>query len=181
MADLARPAERMVPSAGRRVCPPVHRMEGTSVDSERFDELVRSFGRPRSRRQTLRGLAGAAAGAFALGGREASADTCKRDGKACRKNSQCCSNTCVDASGRANAGTCRQSCVARTDDFCTADRSTCCDPGYVCGDDECGNTSVCSGTVNASCRLNSCDCLSFLVCDPSSQKCIDPLGGGGGG
>ena len=31
------------------------------MDSERFDRLVRSLGQPRSRRQTLRGLAGAGA------------------------------------------------------------------------------------------------------------------------
>ena len=36
------------------------------MDSDRFDGLVRSFGQARSRRQTLRGLAGVAAGASAL-------------------------------------------------------------------------------------------------------------------
>ena len=35
--------------------------EGRSMDSERFDGLVRSFGQSRSRRQTLRGLARAGA------------------------------------------------------------------------------------------------------------------------
>jgi hypothetical protein len=44
-------------------------MEGMIMDSERFDGLVRRFGQPRSRRQTLRGLAGAVtAGALGLGG-----------------------------------------------------------------------------------------------------------------
>jgi quinol monooxygenase YgiN len=41
-------------------------MEGMIMDSERFDGLVRSFGQNRSRRQTLRGLAGVAAGTSAL-------------------------------------------------------------------------------------------------------------------
>jgi hypothetical protein len=36
-------------------------MEGKIMDSDRFDGLVRSFGQSRSRRQTLRGLAGAGA------------------------------------------------------------------------------------------------------------------------
>jgi hypothetical protein len=36
-------------------------VEGKNVDSDRFDGLVRSFGPARSRRQTLRGLAGAGA------------------------------------------------------------------------------------------------------------------------
>jgi hypothetical protein len=44
-------------------------MEGMIMDSERFDGLVRSFGQSRSRRQTLRSLAGAVtAGALGLGG-----------------------------------------------------------------------------------------------------------------
>jgi quinol monooxygenase YgiN len=36
------------------------------MDSERFDGLMRTFGQARSRRQTLRGLAGVAAGSSAL-------------------------------------------------------------------------------------------------------------------
>ena len=65
------------------------------MDSERFDRLARTFSQTRSRRQTLRTLAGAAAaGAFAIGGREASADLCKPDGKGCKKNGQCCSKHC---------------------------------------------------------------------------------------
>ena len=71
------------------------------MDSERFDGLVRSFGQTRSRRQTLRGLAGAAAaGAFALGGREVSADVCKREGKACKRTGQCCGELeCLASAG----------------------------------------------------------------------------------
>jgi hypothetical protein len=58
------------------------------MDSERFDGLMRSFGQTQSRRQTLRGLAGAiAVGAFAVGGREASARRPKR-GQAVRNLSQ---------------------------------------------------------------------------------------------
>ena len=41
-------------------------MEVIIINSERFDELVRNFGQARSRRQTLRGLAGVAAGTTAL-------------------------------------------------------------------------------------------------------------------
>jgi quinol monooxygenase YgiN len=41
-------------------------MEGMIMDPERFDGLVRSFGQTRSRRQTLRGLAGVAAAGSAL-------------------------------------------------------------------------------------------------------------------
>jgi hypothetical protein len=74
------------------------------MDSERFDSLVRSFGQTRSRRQTLRGLTGAvAAGALAVGGREASADLCKSTGKACKTDGQCCSGlSCVGPFPRRN-------------------------------------------------------------------------------
>jgi hypothetical protein len=84
-------------------------MEGVIMDSERFDGLVRTFSQIRSRRQTLRGLAGAVAvGALALGAQEVGADTCKGTGKPCKKNRQCCSNNCVGASGgTANDGTCQ--------------------------------------------------------------------------
>src|SRR5215211_6310370 len=47
-------------------CPPAHRHGGRAMDSERFDGLMRTSGQARSRRQTLRGLAGVAAGASAL-------------------------------------------------------------------------------------------------------------------
>jgi hypothetical protein len=52
-----------------------------AVDSNRFDNLARTVGHSRSRRQVLRSLAGIAAGALALGGREVGADDCKADGK----------------------------------------------------------------------------------------------------
>ena len=53
------------------------------MDGSHFDQLVRTLGRARSRRQALRGLAGAVvAGALALGGLEVSADDCKANGKA---------------------------------------------------------------------------------------------------
>ena len=100
------------------VCLPAHHMEGMSIDSERFDRLVRRFGQTRSRRQTLRGLAGAVAvGAFAFGGREASA-RCTPSGKGCKTRSQCClANSgapevrCYDNPGKGPAKTC-QACKA---------------------------------------------------------------------
>jgi len=52
------------------------------MDADRFDGFVRSFGQTRSRRQTLRGLAGAAVAALALGSREAAAATLLNGGPA---------------------------------------------------------------------------------------------------
>src|SRR5687768_12103906 len=59
MADLALPAERKVPWAGAAVPSGASSTEGTSVDSERFDNLVRGFGHGASRRRLLAGLVGA--------------------------------------------------------------------------------------------------------------------------
>jgi hypothetical protein len=104
------------------------------MDSERFDSLVRTFSQARSRRQTLRGLAGAVAvGALALSGREARADTCKRNGKPCKKNSQCCSNNCVGASGgKANDGTCQPAACVEYQQTCIPGTDVCCDAFFDC-------------------------------------------------
>jgi hypothetical protein len=110
------------------------------MDSARFDRIVRTFGQTRTRRQALRGLAGAAAaGTLGLGGQEARArktcaadgswcrlverkrtvraqdDTCKRNGKPCKKNSQCCSSNCVGGTGSGSTtkseGRCESTCA----------------------------------------------------------------------
>jgi hypothetical protein len=136
---------------------------GANVDSERFDRLVRSFGQPRSRRQTVRGLAAAiAVGTLALGEREARADECKRNGKPCKKNGQCCSHNCVGASGKSTAksdGTCQpyQSTCAGGEDWCRD--FTACDE--VCG---CFPT-LSGGTI---CGFRS----EFISCE-SDQDCVD--------
>src|SRR6476659_7892697 len=89
--------------------------ESAGMDGSHFDQLVRTLGHARSRRQALRGLAGAVvAGALALGGLEGSADDCKANGKACKKDGQCCSHHCVGASGRSTAhsgGVCQPASV----------------------------------------------------------------------
>jgi hypothetical protein len=81
------------------------------MDDARFDRLTRLVGESRTRRHTLRGLVGLAAGTAVLGGGKASAEACKREGKACTKSRQCCADlTCVNPSGRATAkspGTCQ--------------------------------------------------------------------------
>ena len=126
------------------------------MDSERFDRLVRTFGQTRTRRQALRGLAGAAAAAtLGLGGQEARADvtcaadgswcrlvkrkrkrkvraqddTCKSDGQACKKNSQCCSSNCVGGTG--SGSTSKSEGVCQSVQTCTPLGAACAfpDPG----------------------------------------------------
>ncbi len=110
------------------------------MDSGRFYRIVRTIGQTRTRRQTVRGLAGAAAGTLGLGGQEARAgktcaadgswcrlverkrtvraqdDICKREGKPCKKNSQCCSDNCTPPGGRGSvAGSASICCPAGQD------------------------------------------------------------------
>jgi hypothetical protein len=82
------------------------------MESERFDRLVWTFGQPRSRRLALRGIAGAAAAALALGGRRASAARCKADGAGCKNRHQCCSNICLGETKST------RTCTARTAEVC---------------------------------------------------------------
>jgi hypothetical protein len=123
-------------------------MEGTILDSERFDRLVQSFGQTRSRRQTLRGLAGlAAVGALALGGQEA--DASKRiGGSPCTKGRQCKTGKCVGTSG---AKTCSCSnkfprCAA-SDTFCQSGTCETCAPNdtHNCVAGAPGAVECCSG------------------------------------
>jgi len=68
------------------------------MGGERFDAVTRSLAKTQSRRQALKLIGGGLAGAvFAvLGVGEATADPggCKRNGKKCKKNDQCCSGIC---------------------------------------------------------------------------------------
>jgi hypothetical protein len=170
--------------------------EGMIMDSERFDGLVRSLGQTRSRRQTLRGLAGVlAAGVFALGGQEA--DAGKRFGGAfCTKGRQCKTGKCVGPSG---AKTC--SCSNKFPMCAVLDAScqsgtcvktcTCPDDGNECTDDVCTANGDCthphkaSGTSCTTCEASTCACqngtCTAASCDVdcAGKVCGDPDGCGG--
>jgi hypothetical protein len=127
------------------------------MDSERFDGLVRSFGQIRSRRQTLRGLAGvAAAGALALGGPAASANDCKRNGKPCKKNRQCCSDNC-------SSGTCQAAATCAPAYSCNPELPVFCGEAGQCAQvqDVEGGCACIEGVCAAACTLGS-ECASGL-------------------
>jgi hypothetical protein len=134
------------------------------MDSDRFDGLVRTFGQIRSRRQTLRGLAGAAAaGALTLRGRQASARSCKTETRPCKRTSECCSGLRCRAefNGRHNTTTVCKPFVA-----CTAGQDYCVTAGDTCG--ECGGSGRCATTVGGAVFCgqsgNCFDCDSDAAC-----------------
>ena len=66
-----------------------------------FDDLAKALARGESRRQALRKFVVGALGVVVGAAMPASASAdggldCKADGKACKKNSQCCSGSCCD-------------------------------------------------------------------------------------
>ena len=64
---------------------------------QQFDELAKALASGQSRREALRKFIGGVAGVVlaSVPGR-AAADECKRAGKACKKDVQCCSGVCCD-------------------------------------------------------------------------------------
>jgi hypothetical protein len=173
-----------------------HDEEDRTLDSDRFDGLVRSFGRTASRRQTLRGLAGVAA-AGALGGREATAATKPADAK-CSSGSQCASGTCImygkcKKKGKLS-GKCRCSCSETAlcptgkscrNGACFADcptPSVCpegdpqiCDPkkGCMCWETDLGPS--CTSADDSNCSIEcttSADCATGQVCQDIGPTCF---------
>ena len=123
------------------------------MDSNRFDDLTRTLATTTTRRGFLKTLAGGAAGGLLalLGVGEAAADDCKRNGKACKKDKQCCSGNCA-------GGFCAPLCPPC--DAC----STC--SGGICVS-RCGSGQDClsNGTCATPCNTNA-DCPGCTACAP---------------
>jgi hypothetical protein len=92
-----------------------------AVHSEPFDDLARGLASGMSRREALKLLGGGLAGGLLvfLGVGRAAADPpgCKRNGKHCKRDEQCCSGNC-------ESGTCAAACVSNGGS-CTSS-SQCC-------------------------------------------------------
>ena len=129
-----------------------------------FDELTRGLASGSISRGKALKLMGAAlvGGTLAsLGMREAGADQCKRNGKACKKDKQCCSGNCDDSGTCADApptcGSIGATCTGNTD---------CCSE-LVCKGGMCAESCIPPNTI--SCDPNdafSCDIRSGCVCIP---------------
>jgi hypothetical protein len=152
------------------------------MDHERFDDLTRALATSTSRRQFLKTLAGGAAGGLLalLGIGEAAADdTCKPNGKKCRKNAQCCSNNCVSGTCAAcpsGQRLCNGSCIPQNDCCTNAD----CASDQICQNGTCvtpctANGGICGGDGDC-CSGN---CSNGFCCDPgqvglSNGSCATP-------
>ncbi len=118
-----------------------------------FDELARGLASGTvSRRKALRLMGAALVGGTlaSLGIGEAAADLCKRNGKACKKDKQCCSGNC-------EGGTCA-ACTVNTD--CSSGRcasDVCAEP---CPSDR---VLLSNGTCAAACVTND-DCAGCGGC-----------------
>ena len=156
------------------------------MEDSRFDALAKSLSAVGPRRRLLAGLV-AAALAAPLG--RAAARDCKRDGKPCKKNSQCCSGNCVGASGgTANDGTCQPPYFQGTcevgDDFCVENQidETCnpdpLGPHCACVTTAPGGETACVDVNSAMCDVLDCerdtDCTSLgegYVCIAARGSC----------
>src|SRR5215211_524233 len=156
-----------------------------------FDELARgladgSLTRGKALRLMGAALVGGTLGSLGIGEASADAPGCKRNGKHCTRNTQCCGNlVCV-------SGTCQEAQTTTTTTTPTISTSTtpmciplgigpCNDPDQCCGLSACeGGTCCASG--NQVCNADSECCGDFTcqegqclpVCLQDSEACIDP-------
>lgn len=151
------------------------------MDASRFDDLTRRLATPRSRRSALRVMAGMGSGLLlVLTGRNAAADKCKANAKACSKSSQCCSGNCTPApssksTSKSDSICCPATQVQLADGTCgcpagTIDCGDGCIPGECCPDQS-GYDARCNDGVG--CTLDQC---INNMCVHTDQFCGDGSG-----
>lgn len=170
------------------------------MDEQRFDDLTRRLATATSRRQMLRGLAAGATATILIRFRPdktaaKAADDCKRDGKACKKDKQCCGDAICSnvVNGRGvcctpatcppgECGTIGDGCGGTIDcvDFDT-DPNNCGGYGIQCenGDcvqgiceEPCGNDGLCPDACYFECPCGSvggCNDPWYFFCCPSGN------------
>jgi hypothetical protein len=123
-----------------------------------FDDLARGLADGSVTRGKALRLMGAALVGGALGSlgiREAAADQCKRNGKACKKDKQCCSGNC-------SSGTCAAACVS-VGGACTADDECCSGACFIPGGGFC--------VPPAGSNLVECACMDDSFLNICSAAC----------
>jgi hypothetical protein len=156
-----------------------------------FDDLARgladgSITRGKALRLMGAALVGGALGSVGIG--EASADPpgCKRNGKNCTRDTQCCSGNCSSGSCQAKTTTTTTSTSTSTTStttsttststtpMCQPNGGTCSPDGTPCCSGNCSNGFCCaSGHVGLSNGTCAKPCTSgFVDCPPCSQVCF---------
>jgi Dictyostelium (slime mold) repeat len=139
-----------------------------------FDDLARgladgSLTRGKALRLMGAAVVGGTLGSLGIG--EASADQCKRNGKPCKKNSQCCSGICDQATR-----TCAPPVLECQDD-------NDCDDGNVCTVDSCINGRCVHSPIDCddgdACTVESCDpaigCVYTKINCDDGNACTDDI------
>ena len=145
------------------------------MDHDRFDDLTRALATTTTRRQFLKTLAGGVAGGLLafLGVGEAAAndndnDDCKRNGKKCKKNKQCCSGNCQD--GRC-AAACSPGQVRLSNGTCVTPCGGGCDATHcACGICYCLRNLCGAGETATTCSSDT-DCPRGQFCNPGDGHC----------
>lgn len=148
------------------------------MQNQQFDDLMRSAAQARTRRGMLRALGGSVLGAGLTwrGSGEATA-ACKKPGKKCDKNKDCCNKKCKGGrkgkKGKCQCMKIRRRCLS------FVDFNDC------CGDEVCeaalGGGKRCCRPEGEVCKLTfgTRACRDGLVCDVDDTLTCVKLGSGG--
>jgi hypothetical protein len=137
-----------------------------------FDDLARgladgSLTRGKALRLMGAAVVGGTLGSLGIGEAAADPPGCKRNGKACKKNSQCCSGNC-------SGGSCQEPTTTTTTTEAPTTTTTTTPPPVPCGADFCEPGDVCCfGQV---CAPPGFDCCELIGCSDPRLHCCPTVG-----
>jgi hypothetical protein len=162
------------------------------MDGRRFDSIARTFASSRNRRSVLSAALAGIASIFGLEAGSVRADLCKEGGRACKKDSQCCTGRCSPGGSGSSPGdgicctadsievTCAGLCGPHTNNCGqTIECEPCCIPDSpdvtcagACGSqtNNCGQTVNCGLCAGGQCAVND-ECASDVCCDGTCEDC----------
>ncbi len=169
------------------------------MENERFDRIAKALAGTGSRRSTLRAWAAAplAAVLAGLGATGAAAATCKKPGRKCGKDKDCCNKRCKKGKCRCrkvgrtcssfiNLNDCcgSMSCLgaAGATTCCISNNLTCSQTSDCCGDEVCetapGGRKRCCRRKGEICQVGPVtkSCCNGLVCDTAETGTCISLG-----
>jgi hypothetical protein len=143
------------------------------MDERRFDDAARWFGRSPTRRGLVARLGVVFGAATAVGPGQSAAAACRKPGKPCKRDRQCCSGRCT---GKKDKKRCRpapvQGVCTIADNACFADDI----PEVVCGTSELGQC-ICFVTVSGEAFCADTLGSGDIACD-NDANCVGALAPG---